>query len=92
MVGMLRVTLEICFSYWTSAKQKGILSCDKNITFGGVSESWTIFRIEITGVLITYSLLQLFSLASVGVSGVTPPHLYFQSAWLGVEFNMAVNN
>ena len=92
VVVMFIVTLEKCFSSWTSDNQKGILTCEEKIKFDGFSESLTVFRIEITGILIKYGLLQLFYLASVGGSGVTPPHLYFQSAWLGVEFNMAVNN
>ena len=45
-----------------------------------------------TGILIKYGLIQLFSLASVGGSGVTPPHLYFHSAWLGAVLKTAVNN
>ena len=45
-----------------------------------------------TGTLIKHGLLQLFPLAYFGSSGVTPPHLYFQSACLGAVLNMAVNN
>ena len=44
------------------------------------------------GILIKYGLSKLLSFAYVGGSGVTPPHLYFQSAWLGAVLNMAVNN
>ena len=75
VVGMLRVMLEIYLSSWTSAKQKGLLTCEEKIIFDGVSESWPVFRIDMTGILIKYGLLQLFSLASVGGPGVTPPHL-----------------
>ena len=84
-LGMLRFTLEGYLSSWTSAKNMGIPTCEENITFYGVSESWPVFRIEITGILIKHGFLQLFSLASVGGSGVTPAHLYFQSSWLGAE-------
>ena len=75
VIGMFRVTLERCLSSWTSANQKGILTCKDNITFDCFSESWNVFHIETTGILITYSLLQLVSLVSVRGSGVTPSHL-----------------
>ena len=49
-LGMLRFTLEGYLSSWTSAKKMGIPTCEENITFYGVSESWPVFRIEITGI------------------------------------------
>ena len=70
----------------------GILTCEGKITFDGASESWPVFRIYMAGILIKYGLSKLLSFAYVGGSGVTPPHLYFQSAWLGAVLNMAVNN
>ena len=72
---MLRVTLERFLSSCTYAKQNGVLTCEERIKFDGVSESWTVFCIEMKGILIKYGILKLFSLASVGGSGVTPPQL-----------------
>ena len=68
------------------------MTCEEKITFDCVSESWLVFRIDMTGILIKHGLLQFFSLAYVGGSGVTPLHLYFQSAWMGAVIKMAVNN
>ena len=89
---MLKVTLEVYLYYWTYMKHMGILTCEDKITFYGASESWPVFRIEMKGILIKHGLLQLLSFAYVGGSGVTPLHLYFQSAWLGAVINMAFNN
>ena len=72
---MLRGTLEIYLSSWKYANNKGLLNYEENITFYGVSESWSVFIIEMTGILIKYDRLQLFSLSLVGGIGVTPPHL-----------------
>ena len=69
----------------------GILTCEEKITFNGVSDSWPILRIEMTGILIKHGIFQLFSLASVGGSGVTPPQIYFHSYWLGVVLKILVN-
>ena len=77
---------------WTSTKQMGILTCEEKITFDGASESWPVFCIEMAGIFIKHLILQLIYFASVGGSGVTPPHLYFQSACLRALINMAVNN
>ena len=66
--------------------------CDKKITFDGVYESWPVFRIEITGILIKYGLIELISHALSGGSDVAPPHMYFQSSCLGAVLKMAVNN
>ena len=38
------------------------------------------------------ALFNFFPLRQLGGSGVTPPHLYFQSAWLVAVLKMAVNN
>ena len=92
MLGMLRVMIEGYLSSWTSANQKGIFTCEEKKAFVGASESWPVFLIEMTGILIKYGLIQLFSFALVGGCGNTPPHLYFQSFWLGEVLNMAVNN
>ena len=80
---MIRVTLERYLSSWTSAKKKIILTCEEKITFDGVSESFPVFRIEMTGILIKHGLLQLFSLASVECLGVTPPpnYAFSQPVW-----------
>ena len=78
---------------WTFAKQTGIPTCEEDITFGGTSESWPVFCIEMAGILTKYGPLQLLSFASVGGLGITPsPHIYFHSAGLGAVLNMAVNN
>ena len=92
VLGVLRVTLERYICSWTSAKQKGLLTCKEKLKFDGVSETWPIFRIEMTGILIKYGLIQLFSLASGGGPGVTPPYLYFQSSCMVEVLMMAVNN
>ena len=52
-----RAMIEQYLSSWTSAKQKGLLACEEKIIFDGNSESWPVFRIEITGILISYGLL-----------------------------------
>ena len=61
----------------------GILTFELKITYDGVSESWPVFRIEMTGILIKKFLFQLFSLSSVGSSVVTPPPTYtlIQPGW-----------
>ena len=92
VVGMLRVTIEGYLSSWTSINHMGIPTYEEKITFDGASESWSVFRIKITGILIKHGLLLFLSFASVGGSGVTPPHLYFQSAWMGAALKMTVNN
>ena len=92
VVGMLRVMLEGYLSSWTSINHMGIPTYEEKITFDGASVSWSVFRIEITGILIKHGLLLFLSFASVGGSGVTPPHLYFWSTCMGAVINMAVNN
>ena len=74
----------------------GILTFKENILFDGSSESWLVFCIELTSILIQNDLLELF-LPESGVAGgtftsVTPPHQFFQSVWLGKVLNMEVNN
>ena len=73
MVGMLRVTIEGHLSSWTSTEQMGILTCEENITFDGASESWPVFRIEMTGILIKNGFLQMLYFSSVGGPSITPP-------------------
>ena len=70
----------------------GILTCEEKIAFDGASESWPVFRIETTGILTKHALLHFLYFASVGDSGIYPPHVYFQSACLGEVLNMTVNN
>ena len=67
VVGMLRLTLEGYLSSCTSVKQMGILTCEEKITFDGASDSWPVFRIDMTGILIKHGLFQLISFTSVGV-------------------------
>ena len=73
----------ICKSDWDPHK----------IDFDGASESWPIFCIEMTGILIKYGLLQFLSLASVRGKSITPipTHLYFQSVWLEAVLKLALN-
>ena len=56
--------------FWTSAKQKGLLTIEEKITFGGSSESWPVFHIELTGILTKYGLQELLYFASPDVSGL----------------------
>ena len=56
VVGLQRVMLEQYLSYWTSAKQKGVLTSEEKIMFDGSSKIWPVFRIDITGILIKYGL------------------------------------
>ena len=58
-------------------KQMGVLTCEEKIKFYGASESWPVFLIEITCILIKHVLLQLLFFTEVGGSGVThtPPIL-----------------
>ena len=37
-------------------KQTGILTCEEKITFDDISESWPVFRTEMTGILIKHGL------------------------------------
>ena len=89
---ILIVALEVYIYSWTSAKQMGVLTCEENIKFDGASESWPVFRIEMTGILIKHGILQLLSLASVGGSGFITPDLYFHFSWLVAVLKMSVNN
>ena len=66
MVAILRVTLEILLSSRSSVKQMGILAFEEKITFDGASESWTFFRIDMTGIRIKHGILRFLSFASVG--------------------------
>ena len=92
VIDLKQVTLKKYVSYLTSDKQKGLLNSEEKITFDGNSESWPVFRIEMTGILIKYGLQELLSHELPGGSGVLPSHLYFQSSWLGAVLNMEVNN
>ena len=91
IVGMQRVTLEQYLSSWMPAKHKGILTSEEKITFDSIYESWPVFRIETTGILIKYGLQELLPQTLPSGSGL-PPHLYFQSSWMGEVLKMAVNN
>ena len=46
--------------------QSGTLTSEEKIVFDGSPESWPVFRIELTGILIKRGLLELFNLASGG--------------------------
>ena len=61
VVDLKRVTLQQYLSFWTSAKQKGILTSEEKITFDGNSESWPVFCIEMRGILIKYDIQDLLS-------------------------------
>ena len=91
VVYLKQVTFERNLSYLTSAKQKGLLTSEEKITFDGNFETWPVFCIEMTGILIKFGLQELLSSVLPGASSVLPPHLYFQSSWLGAVLNMAVN-
>ena len=56
IMGLTRTQLERYHYSWTSAKQKGLFTCDEKVSFDGSSESWPTFRIELTGILIKYGL------------------------------------
>ena len=73
VLGMLIAKIKVYLSSCTSAKQMGILTCEENITFDGASESWPVFRIEMTGILIKNGFLQLLYFSSVGGPSITPP-------------------
>ena len=74
-VYLKQVTFEQNLSYLTSAKQKGLLTSEEKITFDGNSESWLVFHIEMTGILIKCGLQGLLYYALPGGSGLLPPHL-----------------
>ena len=42
----------------------GIFIYEENIAFDGSTESWPVFRIELTGIIIQHGLLWLFSTVS----------------------------
>ena len=92
MVDLNRASLERYISLWTYAKQSGALTSKEKVLFDVSPEIWPFFCIEMTGILIQRRLLELFTLASGGVGSNTPPHLYFQYAWLGMVLKMVVNN
>ena len=71
-VDLDRVLLEIYLFSWSSANLSGILTCEENIAFDGSPESWPVFRIELTGIIIQLRLLQLFPPASSGGVGNIP--------------------
>ena len=82
VVGMIRVTLEGYLYSWTSDKQNGILNFEDKITFGSVSESWPVFRIDMTGILIKRGLLQLIPITSFGGSVITlPTYIFSMPVW-----------
>ena len=91
VVDLKQVKIERYLYYWTSDKHKGLLTSEEKITFDSNSESWPVFCIEMTGILIKFGLQELLSSVLPGASSVLPPHLYFQSSWLGAVLNMAVN-
>ena len=72
--------------------QSGNLTSEEKIAFYGSPDLWLVFSIEMTVILIQKGILDLFTPESSGVGGNTHPHLYFQSAWLGMVLNMEVNN
>ena len=73
VVGMLRVMIEGYLSSWKFGDKIEILTCEERISIEGASESWPIFRIYITGIIIKHVIFQLISLASVGGYSNTPP-------------------
>ena len=92
MVDIKRVMLERYLSSWTFSNQKGLLTCEEKIPFYANYDSWPIFCIEMTGIIIKYGIQKLLSHVLPGGSGVLPPHLYLQSYYLGEVLKMAVNN
>ena len=96
-VGILcKEFMEEHLSSWESVKMIWIIACEENISFDGSPESWTVFCIESTGVLIKRDLLKLLS-STTGLTGVpfrgdTPPYQFFQSIYLGKVLQMSVNN
>ena len=66
-----RAMLELYLSSWTSANKKGILTIHDKITSDGSSESWPVFCIELTGILIKYGFRELLSFALQDASALT---------------------
>ena len=75
ITGLTRTQLERYLSSWTSAKQKGLFTCDEKISFDGSSERWPAFRIELTGILIKYGLWELQLCATTGTQAL-PERLF----------------
>ena len=73
-------------------KQIGTLIVEEKIVFDESPEICPVFRIEMAVILIQRGLFELFTPVYDGGGGNTPPHLYFQSAWLGVVLKMLLNN
>ena len=78
VVDIYRVFLGICLSSWASAKHNCILTCEGNIAFDFSPESWPVFHIELTGIIIQCGLLQLFSPTPSGDGGNLPLHHNYQ--------------
>ena len=92
VVDLDMVLLEIYLCSWSSDNQNGTLNCEEKIAFYGSPESWTVFLIELTGIIIQRGLFQLFIPTYSGGGGKTPLRQHFQSVWLWIVLNMAVNN
>ena len=92
MVYLDDVSLELYMSSWAYLKQTRILTCDQKIAFDGYPDSWPVFRIELTGIIIQRGLFQLYSPTSSKIDGKTPPHENFQSVWMEMVLKMTVNN
>ena len=96
MGAMDRIYLERYLSFWESVKTTVILTCEEKIVFYCYPESWPVFRLEPTVILIQCGLLELFSPYSSVVGGTftvfMPPHQFFQLFWIWKVLKIVLNN
>ena len=91
LMELTRLKIDMYLSSWSSAKQKGIITCYEKVSFDGNSEIWPGFLIELTGNLIKHGLRELLLWARAEASAL-PEQLFLQSEWLGRVLNIAVND